>query len=145
MMKDAAAAARFQREVEAAAKLEHTNIVTAYDADQANGVHFLVMQFVDGQDLSALVKKNGPFPVVKAVSYVLQAARGLEFAHGEGVVHRDIVLSANLLLDKKGARSKSSTWGWPGSTPGMVSLLSRNLPAPARSWEPWITWLPNKG
>src|ERR1043166_9233204 len=101
MTKDAAALARFEREVRAAAKLEHPNIVAAHDADQANGVHFLVMQYVEGSDLSALVKKNGPFPVVKAVNYILQAARGLEFAHGEGVVHRDIK-PANLLLDKKG-------------------------------------------
>ncbi len=79
----------------------HPNIVAAYDADEANGVHFLVMEYVEGQDLSALVKKNGPFPVDKAVNYILQAARGLEFAHGEGVVHRDIK-PANLLLDKKG-------------------------------------------
>ncbi len=99
--KDAAMVARFEREVRAAAKLEHPNIVTAYDADQANGIRFLVMQFVDGQDLSALVKKNGPCSVQKAVDYILQAARGLEFAHGEGVVHRDIK-PANLLLDKKG-------------------------------------------
>ena len=55
---------------------------------------------MDGKDLSALVKKNGPFPVNKAVNYILQAARGLEFAHSEGVVHRDIK-PANLLLDKK--------------------------------------------
>ena len=84
MTKDAAAVARFQREVEAAAKLGHPNIVAAYDADEANGVHFLVMEYVEGNDLSALVKKNGPFPVGKAVNYILQAARGLEFAHGEG-------------------------------------------------------------
>ena len=98
--KDAAAVARFQREVEAAAKLRHPNIVAADDAGYANGVHFLVMEYVDGKDLSALVKKNGPFPVNKAVNYILQAARGLEFAHSEGVVHRDIK-PANLLLDKK--------------------------------------------
>ncbi len=98
MMKNAEAAARFQREVEAAAKLRHTNIVAADDADEANGVHFLVMECVDGCDLSALVKKNGPLPVARAVNYVLQAARGLEFAHKKGVVHRDIK-PANLLLD----------------------------------------------
>ena len=91
----------FEREVEAAAKLSHPNIVAAYDADEANGVHFLVMEYVEGSDLSALVKKNGPFPVAKAVNYILQAAKGLEFAHDEGVVHRDIK-PANLLLDKKG-------------------------------------------
>lgn len=102
MTKDAAAVARFEREVRAAAKLRHPNIVAADDADQANGVHFLVMEYVEGNDLSALVKKNGPFPVTKAVNYILQAAKGLEFAHSEGVVHRDIK-PANLLLDKKGA------------------------------------------
>ncbi len=101
MTKDAAAAARFQREVVAAAKLEHPNIVTAHDADQANGVHFLVMQYVEGKDLSAMVKRDGPFPIAKAVNYVLQAARGLEFAHKKGVVHRDIK-PANLLLDSEG-------------------------------------------
>jgi tRNA A-37 threonylcarbamoyl transferase component Bud32 len=99
--KNAAAVARFQREVEAAAKLRHPNIVAADDADEAGGVHFLVMEYVEGSDLSALVKKHGPLSVAKAVNYVLQAARGLEFAHGEGIVHRDIK-PANLLLDKKG-------------------------------------------
>ncbi len=101
MMKDAAAAARFEREVEAAAKLRHPNIVAADDAAEANGVHFLVMEYVEGKDLSALVKQNGPFPVGKAVNYILQTARGLEFAHSQGVIHRDIK-PANLLLDKTG-------------------------------------------
>jgi serine/threonine protein kinase/Leucine-rich repeat (LRR) protein len=99
--KDPMALARFQREVVAAAKLSHTNIVAAHDADEANGAHFLVMEYVEGKDLSALVKKNGPFPVSKAVNYILQAARGLEFAHRKGVIHRDIK-PANLLLDADG-------------------------------------------
>jgi len=101
MTKDPLAIARFEREVTAAARLRHSNIVAADDADEANGVHFLVMEYVDGSDLAALVKKNGPCPVMNAVDYILQAARGLEFAHSEGVVHRDIK-PANLLLDKKG-------------------------------------------
>ena len=58
MMKDAAATARFQREVQAAARLRHPNIVAADDSDCANGVHFLVMECVDGSDLSALIHKN---------------------------------------------------------------------------------------
>jgi formylglycine-generating enzyme required for sulfatase activity/serine/threonine protein kinase len=99
--KTPAALARFQREVKAAAKLEHPHIVTAYDADEAGGTHFLVMQYVDGTDLSALVKQSGPLPLEKALSCVLQAARGLEYAHGRGVVHRDIK-PANLLLDRDG-------------------------------------------
>ena len=101
VMQDAAAAARFQREVEAASKLLHPNIVSAFDADESNGIHFLVMEYVDGQDLSALVKKNDPFTVCRAVDYILQAARGLEFAHKMGVIHRD-VKPANLLLDANG-------------------------------------------
>jgi hypothetical protein len=67
-MKDEAAIKRFQREVHAAARLEHPNIVTAYDSGEAGNVKYLVMQFVDGGDLSDLVKKNGPLPVERAVN-----------------------------------------------------------------------------
>ena len=96
-VKSAEALKRFHREVEAAAKLTHPNIVTAFDADEAKGTHFLVMEFVDGDDLSALVKKSGPLPVEMAVQCIIQAARGLEFAHQQGVIHRDIK-PANLLI-----------------------------------------------
>lgn len=99
--RDNAAVARFHREVKAAARLRHPNIVAADDADCANGVHFLVMEYVEGSDLSALVRRNGRFPVDQALNYILQAAKGLEFAHSEGVIHRDIK-PGNLLLDKKG-------------------------------------------
>ena len=92
---------RFEREVEAAAKLIHPNVVTAFDAGEAAGVHFLVMEFVKGQDLAALVQEHGPLDIPTALDYTLQSARGLEYAHGEGVVHRDIKPS-NLLLDEKG-------------------------------------------
>jgi serine/threonine protein kinase len=92
---------RFQREVEAAAKLRHQNIVAADDADEANGTHFLVMEYIEGTDLSAHVKKHGPLSLDKALHCVIQAARGLEYAHNRGVVHRDIK-PANLLLDLEG-------------------------------------------
>lgn len=92
---------RFHREVEAAAKLRHPNVVATDDADEAKGTHFLVMEYVEGSDLSALVKKQGPLSVDQAVGCILQAARGLEFAHEQGVVHRDIK-PANLLIDGKG-------------------------------------------
>jgi serine/threonine protein kinase/WD40 repeat protein len=101
-VKDQAAVKRFQREVRAAAKLEHPNIVAAHDAGEFNELHFLVMQYVEGRDLAQVVKNQGPLPVEQAVEYTLQAARGLAFAHGEGIIHRDIK-PANLLLDKKGS------------------------------------------
>jgi serine/threonine-protein kinase len=91
---------RFQREVEAAAKLTHPNIVAAFDADEFEGIHFLVMEFVDGIDLARDVKQNGPMPIEKSLDCVLQAARGLEHAHARGIIHRDIK-PANLLLDKQ--------------------------------------------
>lgn len=101
MTKDEATIKRFQREVEAAAKLLHPNIVTAFDAGETKGQHFLVMEYVEGQDLSAVSRERGPLPVAEACNYILQAARGLAYAHGKGVVHRDIK-PANLLLDKEG-------------------------------------------
>lgn len=101
LTKDKNAIARFEREVQAAAKLRHPNIISADDADQANGIHFLVMELVDGTDLGDLVKNKGPLPIESAISYITQAAKGLDYAHSEGIVHRDIK-PANLLIDKKG-------------------------------------------
>jgi len=101
MMDSPEAVRRFQREVRTAARLLHPNIVTAFDAREHDGVYCLVMEYVDGQDLATLVKENGPMPVESAVECILQAARGLEYAHGENVVHRDVKPS-NLLVDKKG-------------------------------------------
>ena len=92
---------RFCREVQAAAKLNHPNIITTYDADEAKGVHFYIMEYVDGCDLARLVEERGPLPVGVAVSCILQSARGLAYAHSEGIVHRDIKPS-NLMLDYSG-------------------------------------------
>ncbi|OYW19589.1 MAG: 50S ribosomal protein L6, partial [Planctomycetales bacterium 12-60-4] len=92
---------RFQREVRAAAQLSHPNIVTSYDAGEARGVHYFVMEHIQGHDLSKLVRERGPLPLEQALQYTLQAARGLEYAHGKGIVHRDIKPS-NMLLDEAG-------------------------------------------
>ena len=92
---------RFQREVEAAAKLQHPNIVTAFDAGEEHGIHFLVMEYVEGEPLGSLISKEGPFTLTQALSCVLQTAQGLEYAHAQGVVHRDIKPN-NLLLNTNG-------------------------------------------
>jgi serine/threonine protein kinase/WD40 repeat protein len=100
-MKSPDAVRRFYREVEAAGKLNHPNIVAATDAREFAGSHCLVMEFVDGQDLASIVKEHGPLPVRQAVDCIVQAARGLHYAHQQGIVHRDIK-PANLLLDRNG-------------------------------------------
>jgi serine/threonine protein kinase len=92
---------RFQREVEAVARLSHPNIVMAYDADEAEVGHFLVMEFVNGRDLASAVSERGPLPIAEAVECIVQAARAMAYAHGQGIVHRDIK-PANLLRDVTG-------------------------------------------
>lgn len=96
---------RFYREVEAAARLVHVNIVTAFDAGEQEGIHYLVMEFVNGRDLAHILKKNGPLPVGQTISWIIQAALGLKYAHEQGVIHRDIK-PGNLLIDKKNGRVK---------------------------------------
>ncbi len=93
---------RFQREMRAAAHLEHPNIVSAYDAGQHNGQHYLAMQLIDGADLREKVLQDGPLSLSDAVQFTLQTARGLQYAHGRGVIHRDIK-PANLLLSRDGS------------------------------------------
>ncbi|MBC8869445.1 MAG: protein kinase [Planctomycetes bacterium] len=92
---------RFRREVQAAAQLSHPNIVTAHDADQVGDTHFLVMEYVDGINLSELLKKDGPLPIRDACDYVRQAALGLQHASEHEMVHRDIK-PHNLMLTKDG-------------------------------------------
>ncbi len=92
---------RFQREVQVAARLVHPNVVVAHDAGEADGVRYLVMEFVEGQDLNSLVRESGPLPVEEAVDCILQAAEGLKYAHQRGIIHRD-VKPGNLLLDDEG-------------------------------------------
>lgn len=91
--------ARFHREAQAAAALDHRNIVRAYDVDNDGDVHFLVMEYVEGRDLQQMVKDDGPMDYADAAEYIRQAAEGLAHAHGAGLIHRD-VKPANLLVDQ---------------------------------------------
>jgi formylglycine-generating enzyme required for sulfatase activity/serine/threonine protein kinase len=92
---------RFEREVKAAAKLVHSNIITVFDADQADGRIFMVMEYIKGDDLGELLRKKGQLSVSEVVDYILQAARGLRYAHDQGVIHRDIK-PGNILVDSSG-------------------------------------------
>ncbi len=92
---------RFYREARAVAALDHPNIVRAYDIDQDENLHFLVMEYVDGTNLQDLIKKVGPLDVVRACHYIYGAAVGLQHAHEIGLVHRDIK-PGNILVDRAG-------------------------------------------
>ena len=81
---------RFEREVKAAAKLVHQNIITVFDADQINGRVFMVMEYIKGNDLAEIILKKGKLSVVESVKYIIQTANGLKYAHDQGVIHRDI-------------------------------------------------------
>jgi len=94
-------AERFRREVKAVAQLTHPNLVAAHDAEEANGLHFLVMEFVEGISLDRYVLQRGPLPVNRACWFIRQAALGLQYAHEKGMVHRDIK-PQNLMVTPKG-------------------------------------------
>jgi serine/threonine-protein kinase len=97
---DSSYLARFHREAQAAAALDHRNIVRAYDVDNEGDIHYLVMEYVEGRDLQQLVKRDGPLSYAAAVDYIRQSAEGLAHAHAAGLIHRD-VKPANLLVDPK--------------------------------------------
>jgi serine/threonine protein kinase len=92
---------RFLREARAVAALDHPNIVRIHDVGHQGDVHFLVMEFVEGQTLEDLLRKGGPVTPSRAVEYIAQAAAGLQHALEKGFIHRDIK-PANLMLAKDG-------------------------------------------
>ncbi|MDB5337501.1 MAG: pknH 3, partial [Planctomycetaceae bacterium] len=98
---EATAVERFEREMKAVGKLDHPHIVRAMDAGECDGFHYLVMEYVEGRDVSQWVKARGPFSVGQGCEIIRQAALGLHEAHSLGLVHRDIKPS-NLFLTSKG-------------------------------------------
>jgi serine/threonine protein kinase len=92
---------RFEREAKAAAALNHPNIVHVYDFAQADGQAYLVMEFVEGQDLAKIVSQTGKMPLKDALKIIADVASALQEAHNKGIIHRDIK-PANILLTTKG-------------------------------------------
>jgi tRNA A-37 threonylcarbamoyl transferase component Bud32 len=92
---------RFRRATKILALLEHPNLVRAHEAAEQGNTHYLVMEYIDGQDLNRLLKAEGELPMARAIDSVLQAAAGLAYAHEQGVTHRNIKPS-KLVLDGQG-------------------------------------------
>jgi eukaryotic-like serine/threonine-protein kinase len=81
---------RFKREGQALAKLKHQNIVQIYDADQAEKIHFIVMEYMNGGSLDRIIEKRDRSPLAKRVGYIVPACHALNYAHRRGLFHRDI-------------------------------------------------------
>ena len=112
------AIAGFHREIRLLAKLDCTYLVRAYDAGQDGVVHYLITEYVPGMDLRRLIKAQGPLPQEQAARIIMQAAMGLDYAHGQGIVHRD-VKPGNILVTPDGI-VKVSDVGLAGFTANLM-------------------------
>jgi len=92
---------RFKQELILARQVTHKNVIRIFDLGQSDGIKFITMDFVEGQDLHSLLDEKGKLPPEQAARIMLQISRALEAAHGEGVIHRDLK-PHNIMLDKKG-------------------------------------------
>jgi len=118
---------RFRLEALATAALDHPSIVRLYDIDNEGDIHYLVMEYVAGRDLQAIVASEGPLSYLDAARCVAQAARGLQYAHDVHLIHRD-VKPANLLVDEHGG----------------IKILDLGLALYAREGEESLTLLHNE-
>jgi hypothetical protein len=135
---------RFRREVQAAARLEHPNVVACHDAEQTGDTLFLVMEYVEGETLDAVLRRRTRVDVAEACGWVRQAAVGLHYAHERGLVHRD-VKPGNLMLTRQG-RVKVLDFGLaqlaradatdPALTPSGVVLGTPAYLAPGQALDP---------
>ena len=114
---------RFITEVRLSLKVTHPNVCRVFDVAQAEGRHFLSMEYVDGEDLSSLLRRIGHLPEDKAIQIARQLCAGLAAAHEEGVLHRDLK-PANVMIDGRG-RAKITDFGLAGATAGIRGLEAR--------------------
>jgi hypothetical protein len=104
--------ARFHQEVRVARQVSHPNVCRVYDIGDADGQHFLSMEYVDGEDLASLLRRIGRLPAAKAAELARQLCAGLAAAHDRGVLHRDLK-PANVLIDGRG-RARIADFGLAG-------------------------------
>src|SRR5690242_12027215 len=128
LVQDGAALARFHREVRIARDISHANVCRVFDIGEANGVPFISMEYVDGEDLSTLLRRIGRLPQDKAIDIARQLCAGIAAAHDHGVLHRDLKPS-NVMLDDRG-KVRIMDFGLAGvSTEIQGSEISSGTPA----------------
>lgn len=100
---------KFRTEAQSAAGLEHPNIVNIYDVGSESGMHYIVMEYVEGVTLKTYIEKKGSLTYKEAVSIAIQAGRGMEAAHAKNIIHRDIK-PQNILISTEG-KAKVTDFG----------------------------------
>ena len=119
--------ARFQREAQLSLRLKHPNVVRSFQVGEANGVHYLVMEHLDGETLEEVLRRRRALPVEEAVRLAHQTLLGLQHIHEQGMVHRDIK-PANLFLSVvRGTPSAAKEKDGPGGTDYQVKILDIGL------------------
>lgn len=113
---------RFLREVRLAAGLSHPNIISIYDAEEEGNACFLIMEYIEGRDLAEIVKEEGPIPWEQALEYIRQTALGLDYAHKNGLIHRDIK-PHNLLVSHRHYNAKQNQQAKTSPSLGEVKIL----------------------
>lgn len=98
---DAKFVAKFRAEAQSVAGLSHPNIVNVYDVGEDNGLHYIVMELVEGITLKKFIEKKGKLDVKEAVGIGIQIAQGMEAAHNNHIIHRDIK-PQNIIISKEG-------------------------------------------
>ena len=92
---------KFRTEAQSAAGLEHPNIVNIYDVGSENGMHYIVMEYVEGITLKTYIEKKGQLTFKESISIAIQVGRGIEAAHNKGIIHRDIK-PQNIIISTEG-------------------------------------------
>jgi WD40 repeat protein len=140
---------RFRREAQAAARLAHPNIVLVYESDQAGDLHYLAMEFVEGQTLQRFVEQYGPLPIAPACEWIRQTALGLQHAYEQLLVHRDIKPS-NLMLalphsSASEKRSPAALTAWQNAVLKILDMGVARLYQTGGSLEESLTTLTQDG
>ncbi|MEW6727365.1 MAG: PASTA domain-containing protein [Bacillota bacterium] len=117
--------ARFSREAQSVASLSHPNIVNVYDVGREGEVHYLVMEFVDGENLKTLIRREAPFAPQRAVQIAVQICYALEHAHQHKIVHRD-VKPHNILITRDG-QAKLADFGIARETTGSTLTSTKSM------------------